>query len=80
MGPLRKVKPKLHYPDTVVRFFLGENEPKQAISDAANSYFDAITSAKTFQVVPGTEHSVHFTQAGRDALIGAITETLAANR
>ena len=74
--PLLSGKPKLHYPNPVVRFFLGENEPKQAIRDAANSYFEAITSAKTFQVVPGTEHSVHFTQAGQDALISAITETL----
>lgn len=77
--PLHSGTPRLHYPNTVVHFFLGEDEPTQAIRDDANRLFNAITSAKTLQVLPGTGHGVEFTQAGQNALIAAVREALAAS-
>ena len=76
--PLLSGDPRLHYPSTIVRFFLGENEPTQYIIDNANEYFNAITSEKTMQIVPNTEHGTQFTQEGTAALIAAVREAVLA--
>ena len=72
--PLIGGNPRLHYPTTVVRFFLGDDEPTPRIVESANAYYDAITSAKTMRVLPDTAHNIEFTQAGRDAFITAVRE------
>ena len=76
--PLLSGNPRVNYPSTTVRFFLGENEPTQYIIDNSNEYFNAITSEKTMQIVPNTEHGVLFTQEGTAALIAAVREAVTA--
>lgn len=75
--PLLSGIPRLHYPNTRVRFFLGQNEPTQRIKYEANAYLTAITSAKSYQTVPNTAHRVELTQEGQVALIAAVREALA---
>ena len=76
--PLLSGNPRVNYPTTTVRFFLGENEPPQYIIDNAHEYFDAITSKKTLQIVPNTAHGVQSTQEGAAALIAAVREAVTA--
>ena len=76
--PLLSGNPRVNYPSTTVRFFLGENEPTQYIIDNANEYFNAITSEKTMQIVPNTAHSIQYTQEGTAALIAVVREAVAA--
>ena len=76
--PLLSGNPRVNYPSTTVRFFLGDNEPTQYIIDNANEYFNAITSEKTMQIVPNTPHGVQFTQEGTAALIAAVREAVTA--
>ena len=76
--PLLSGNPRLHYPSTTVRFFLGENEPTQRIIDNANEYFNAITSEKTMRIVPNTAHGVQFTEEGITVLIAAVREAVTA--
>ena len=65
-------EPALNYPGTTVRFFLGDQEPTPDIITDANAYHRAITSAKSFTVVPGTAHTIEGTQAGVDAYVASI--------
>ncbi len=76
--PLLAGNPQLNYPSTTVRFFLGENEPTQYIIDNANEYFNSITSEKTMQIVPNTEHSVQYSGEGAAVLIAAVRDALEA--
>ena len=70
--PMLSGNPRFHYPNTIVRFFLGENEPTEYIVETANAYHAAITSDKSLQVVPNTGHGVPFTEEGAEALIASI--------
>ena len=69
--------PRVNYPSTTVRFFLGENETQNTI-DAANEYYNAITSEKTMQRVPNAEHNDYLTPEGTAALIAAVREAMTA--
>ena len=69
-------EPRLYYPHTTVRFFIGEQEPTPDIVVAAKLYFDSITSAKSLQIVPNTAHNIEATQAGVDAFIASLREAL----
>lgn len=70
--PMLSGNPRMHYPNTVVNFFLGENEPHAEITLSATAYYKAITSQKTIQQVPNTGHRVHRTEEGQKALMDAI--------
>ena len=73
--------PRLNYPGTRVRFFIGEDDPYPAAFDGMNTFFNAITSAKTKQVIPPvTLHRVEGSEAGKEALLAAIKEAAAALR
>ena len=72
--PMLSGDPRLHYPHTIVRFFLGENEPTAYIVETANAFHAAITSQKSLQTVPNTGHGVHRTKEGAEALIASIRE------
>ena len=72
--PMLFGNPRVYYPNTIVRFFLGENEPTPYIVESANAYFDAITSTKSMQIVPNTAHAIHSTEEGAAALLAAIME------
>lgn len=74
--PLLSGNPRVNYPTTAVRFFLGENEPTQYIIDDANEYFNAITSEKTMQIVPNTRHCIYCSTEGTAALIAAVREAV----
>ncbi|MFQ5950454.1 MAG: hypothetical protein ACE5KH_00045 [Candidatus Geothermarchaeales archaeon] len=75
--PILSGNPRLHYPNTVVQFFLGEDEPSPEIVATAYAYFDAITSAKSMQILPETGHGVHRSAGGAEALITSIKEAAA---
>ena len=70
--PMLSGDPRLLYPNTIVRFFLGENEPTAYIIETARAYHAAITSEKSLQIVPNTGHGVPFTGEGTTALITSI--------
>ncbi len=70
--PMLSGDPRLHYPNTIVRFFLGENEPTAYIIETAKAYHAAITSEKSLQIVPNTGHGVPRTEEGTTALITSI--------
>ena len=70
--PMLSGDPRLHYPNTIVRFFLGENEPTAYIIETAKAYHAAITSEKSLQTVPNTANGVPFTEEGTTALITSI--------
>ena len=70
--PMLSGNPRLHYPNTIVRFFLGENEPTAYIIETAKAYHAAITSEKSLQIVPNTGHGVPRTEEGAEALIDSI--------
>ena len=70
--PMLSGNPRLHYPNTVVNFFLGENEPSEEVKLTARAYYEAITSQKTRLQVPNTGHGVHRTEEGQKALMEAI--------
>ncbi len=72
--PILSGTPDLEYPDTVVNFFLGEDEPSQVAIVSANAFHDAIASAKSIQTVPNTGHPVHHTEEGTAALLAKIRE------
>ena len=77
--PLLSGNPRLHYPNTVVRFFLGEDETAPYIIETAHAYHDAITSETSLQIVPNTGHGVHRTREGTEALIASIREAAGAD-
>ena len=66
--------PRLHYPNTIVRFFLGENEPSAYVIDTAEAYHRAITSQTSLQVVPIAAHSLHRFKEGHVALLTSMRE------
>jgi hypothetical protein len=66
----------LNYPTTVVRFFLGDQEPTPEIITDAHAYHDAITLAKSFTIVPGTAHNIEQTQAGVDGFVASVRDAL----
>lgn len=68
--------PQLAYATTVVRFFLGDQEPTAQIASDARAYYDAITTAKSFTMVPGTGHHIEDTQAGIDAFRSSVLAAL----
>ena len=69
--------PLLNYPATVVRFFLGDQDPNHdGTVDTARGYYSAITSSKSFTTVPNTEHVVESTQAGVDAYVASVRAAL----
>lgn len=78
-GPPPRVNrtPRLSYPTTTVRFFVGDQDPNTSTVAEARAYYDAITSAKRSQIVPNTPHSIESTQAGVDAFVESVREALA---
>ena len=69
--------PLLNYPATVVRFFLGDQDPNhEGTADSARTYHSAITSSKSFTTVSNTPHVVESTQAGVDAYVAAVRAAL----
>ena len=73
--PMLSGNPRLHYPKTTVRFFLGEQEPSPPVIKTAHLYHDRITSDKSIQIVPNTAHGVHRTPEGTEALLDSIMES-----
>ncbi|MSO57177.1 MAG: hypothetical protein EXQ55_09715 [Acidobacteria bacterium] len=69
-------EPLFNYPRTVVRFFLGDQEPTAQIVSDANAYYAAITSSKSFATVPNTPHVIESTQAGVDLYVASIRAAL----
>ena len=72
--PMLFGNPKLHYPNTAVRFFIGELEPTEEIIKSANAYYDRISSEKSMLVVPNTGHAMNKTAEGAAALLASIRE------
>ena len=69
--------PLLNYPATVVRSFLGDQDPnRECTADNARAYYNAIASTKSFTVVPNTGHVVESTQTGVDAYVAAVRAAL----
>lgn len=68
--------PVLSYPNTIVRFFMGDQEPNFEIIADARAYHDVITSAKSYTIVPGTNHHIEDTQAGVDAFFFSVRSAL----
>ena len=73
--PMLFGNPRLHYPNTNVRFFIGEHEPTEEIMKSANAYHDRISSAKSMLIVPNTGHAMNKTVEGAAALLASIRET-----
>ena len=73
-GPNVSIRePLLNYPATVVRSFLGDQDPNaDCTADSARAYSAAITSQKSLMVVPNTPHVVESTQAGVDAYVVSV--------
>lgn len=70
-------EPLLIYPLAVVRSFLGDQDPNSnCTADNARAYSAAITSQKSFTVVPNTPHVVESTQAGVDAYVTSVRAAL----
>ena len=69
--------PRLNYPSTVARFFLGDRDPNHdGTADSARAYYGAITSSKSFTTVVNTEHVIESSQAGVDAFVAAVRAAL----
>ena len=77
--PILLGNPLLQYPNTTVRFFLGETEPSLSIIESANAYHNAIEAKKSMQIVPNTAHQVHRTEEGTGALIASIKQAAGAS-
>jgi hypothetical protein len=61
----------------VVHSFLGDQDPNSnCTADNARAYSAAITSQKSFTVVPNTPHVVESTQAGVDAYVASVRAAL----
>ena len=74
--PLLFGAPQPDYPNTTVRFFIGENEPSSYIIETANNYYDLIRSdTSIIQNIENTGHQVARTEEGLDALLASIRET-----
>ncbi len=68
-----EAEPLLNYPATIVRSFLGDQDPNNTCTaDNARAFSAAVTSAKSFTTVPATPHVVESTQAGVDAYVASI--------
>ena len=70
--PLLFEDPRLDYPNTSVRFFIGEDEPSEYITQTANEYHDRIESDKCIQIISNTEHQVGRTAEGAAAMLASI--------
>ena len=75
-APASNRDPLLAYPTTVVRFFLGSLEPTADIISDANAFHNAVTTAKSFTIVPDTAHTIEGTQTGVDAYLAAVRAAL----
>ena len=66
-------EPLLNYTATVVRSFLGDQDPdNDCTADNAVAFSAAITSSKSFTRVLNTPHVVESTQAGVDAYVASV--------
>ena len=66
-------EPLLTYPTTVVRSFLGDQDPNsECTADNARAYSAAITSSKSFATVAATPHVIESTQTGVDAYVASV--------
>lgn len=73
--PLLSGDPNLKYPNTTVRFFLGEREPNLFIVETAMAYFEAIQAKrKDIQTVMNTGHKIVGTIEGVRAMVDSIRE------
>ena len=61
--------PNLNYPNTIVNFFIGKDEPSIAIKKSAKAYHSAIETKKTITIVPNTGHGVQGTEEGRQSMM-----------
>lgn len=68
--------PLLNYQATFVRFFVGDQDLGNPTVDHGKRYYDVITSAKSYTVVPNTPHTVESTQAGVDAYVASVRSAL----
>ncbi len=69
--------PQLVYPTTLVRFFVGSNEPTPAIIADANAYYDAVMPLdKSMTIVPGTAHDIEATDTGVKAYVASVHDAL----
>ena len=71
--PILFGEPRLDYPNTTVRFFIGDAEPSDYIVDTAGFYHDLIRSVTSYQTVANTAHQVARTAEGLTALLDSIT-------
>jgi len=66
-------EPLLNYTATVVRSFLGDQDPNNdCTADNAVAFSAAITSSKSCTRVLNTPHVVESTQAGVDAYVASV--------
>lgn len=68
--------PRLNYPMTVVRIFLGAREPNSDAARDARAYFAAVASTKSIQTVPGTGDVIESTQAGAQAFMAWVERSI----
>ena len=72
--------PRLHYPKTAVRFFVGEADQFPYVFTMAQAYHDAITADKAIDLaVPGAGHGVFRTEIGAAMMLDAVRSTLASH-
>jgi hypothetical protein len=74
--PAVRRDPRVNYPSTTVRFFLGDREPMPEIIADANAYYAAIVSAKSMATVTSTAHNIEETQNGIDAYVQSVRSAL----
>ncbi len=75
--PILSGTPKLSYPNTTVRLFLGVNDPNSdGTVDSARAYYDAVASQKSLQMISNTGHDVEATSEGQAALRAAVQGAL----
>ena len=72
--PLLTGNPRLHYPNTIVRFFIGKDDAMVALRNTASTYHAAITSETTLQDLAGVGHSIKRSALGAEALLASIRE------
>ncbi len=70
-------EPVLNYATTIVRSFLGDQDPNSdCTADNARAFSAAITSTKSFSIVPNTPHVIESTQTGVDAYVASVRSAL----
>ena len=78
LQPLLSGQPRLDYPNTTVHFYLGVYEDSLSITYTAMTFYQAIASQKTLQILPDTGHQIHLSQAGTQAMLASIRQAAAA--